>query len=119
MNAVKTCTYNSPDNQLCRGVGFRIEDDEMMNISCRVLKQPTIQSDGNHFAQLRNGRIHLNGFLFDPQPISSLAITYFGRNYSRQTSEIKSFIETLIEVNIHQQEQTNIFNFIRSNSLRS
>ena len=84
------CNYNSSSNRLSREVGFQIKTEEMLMLDARVLTQPLIQTGSHCEANVRNGRISLNGHLFTPEPISDLAITYFG------TTDIKS-VEILMK----------------------
>lgn len=98
MKCLHRCAYNSPSNRLCRAVGFQVKDSEMLQLSARILTQPRIETGLNHEANVRIGRIPLDGYLFTPQPLSALAITYFGDNYATMTDLIERFTRCLIQV---------------------
>lgn len=98
MNTLQECTYNS--NILCQAVQFHIDDREMLQLNSRILTQPIIQTDLNHQANVRIGRIPLDGHLFTPQPISHLAITYFGQNFPRNKSVVERFMDDLVNVSL-------------------
>lgn len=99
MNTLKTCDYNSPTNDLCRSVQFRIDDKQMLKCDARLLTQPLIQTGPNCRANVRIGRIPLNGHLFTPKPIPALAIGYFGTNMAQNENILKNFTQVLLEVN--------------------
>ncbi len=98
MDILRECNYNSSSNHLCREVGFKIEDTEMLKFNARVLTQPQIQTGLNSKANVRIGRIPLDGHLFTPKPLSALAITYFGANIEQDAGLMKSFSKTLLDV---------------------
>jgi hypothetical protein len=98
MDILRKCDYNSASNRLCREVGFQIDDKEMLKFNGRVLTQPQIQTGLNSKANVRIGRIPLDGHLFTPKPISALAITYFGANTEQDADLMKSFSKTLLDV---------------------
>ncbi|CAF2535436.1 unnamed protein product [Rotaria sp. Silwood2] len=96
INTIDKCYYKSASNLLCRAVGFTIDRKEMLELDARILTQPQILSAHNHLARIDNGRIYLNGFLFEPKPISKLAITYFGTDYEQQKGLTDKFSNTLL-----------------------
>jgi hypothetical protein len=98
MDVLRKCDYNSSSNRLCREVGFQIEDKEMLKFNARILTQPQIQTGLNSKANVRIGRIPLDGHLFTPKPISALAITYFGENYEQNKSSMLEFRKILVNV---------------------
>ncbi|CAF3412997.1 unnamed protein product [Rotaria socialis] len=98
MNMLKKCDYNSRSNRLCREVGFSIDDSQMLRLNARVLTQPQIQTGLNSSANVRIGRIPLDGHLFTPKPLSALSITYFGNDIERDRNSMKVFAETLLQV---------------------
>jgi hypothetical protein len=103
MDTLHDCDYNS--NLLCRIVGFHIgdnvddDDEHMLDFDARVLPPPEIKSGFNNLASVKDGRIHLEGELYKPIPISTLAITYFGTNFEQYKSDVERFMDKLIEVN--------------------
>jgi hypothetical protein len=101
MDTLGKCDYNSPSNRLCREVGFDIQDKEMLKFNARILTQPQIQTGQNSQANVRIGRIPLDGHLFTPKPISALAITYFGSNYEMNKNLINDFSKTLLNVGFY------------------
>ncbi|CAF1251060.1 unnamed protein product [Adineta steineri] len=98
MDVIHQCNYNLTSNRLCREVGFQIEDKEMLQVNARLLSQPQIQTGPNSTANIRIGRIPLDGHLFTPKPISKLAITYFGTNSKQDNGTMDTFIQTLLNV---------------------
>jgi hypothetical protein len=72
----------------------------MLKLNARILTQPQIQTGLNYTANVRIGRIPLNGHLFTPKPISALAITYFGANIDQEINLMKAFCETLLAVSL-------------------
>jgi len=98
MDTLRECTYNS--NSLCRAVNFHIDDSEMLQLNSRILTQTEIQTGPNHQAKIRIGRIPLDGHLFTLQPISHLAITYFGTNFQRNKQHVERFIDNLVGVSL-------------------
>ena len=100
MDILRKCDYNSPSNRLCHEVDFHIEDKEMLKFNARILTQPQIQTGENCRANVRIGRIPLDGHLFTPKPISALAITYFGENYEQNKPLMGQFCKTLLNVRI-------------------
>ena len=98
MNCLRRCNYNAAANQLCRAVGFRVEDTEMLKLNARVLTQPQIQTGPNHQVNVRIGRIPLDGHVFTPKPLSALAITYFGNDLGSMGTVYKQFKDCLIRV---------------------
>lgn len=103
MNILRECNYNS--TSLCRAVNFHIDDSEMLQLNSRILTQPQIQTGPNHQAKIRIGRIPLDGHLFTPQPISHLAITYFGTYFQRNKTYVERFIDTLVAVSLFVNEK--------------
>ncbi|CAF0953109.1 unnamed protein product [Adineta ricciae] len=97
MDTVRKCNFNSPSNVLCREVGFQIEDNEMLKLNGRVLTQPQIFTGQNSTANVRIGRIPLDGHLFTPKPLSALAITYFGSNSQRDSQAMDEFVRVLLD----------------------
>ncbi|CAF4261244.1 unnamed protein product [Rotaria sp. Silwood2] len=98
MDMLKKCDYNSSSNRLCREVGFHIEDTQMLKLNAEILTQPQIQTGQNCEANVRIGRIPLDGHLFTPRPISALAIAYFGTDAARKENLLKEFRTTLLNV---------------------
>ncbi|CAF2754230.1 unnamed protein product [Rotaria sp. Silwood2] len=98
MNVLGKCNYNSPSNRLCREVGFQIDDGQMLKLNARILTQPQIQTGPNCQANVRIGRIPLDGHLFTPKPISALAVTYFGTDATREASSMNEFLNTLLNM---------------------
>jgi hypothetical protein len=99
MDTLSSCDYNS--NLLCRTVGFHINStEEMLEFDARVLPSPSIKSGPTNPARVDNGRIFLDGHLFTPKPISTLAITYFGSNFERNKNDMEKFIDKLVDVSI-------------------
>ncbi|CAF4647255.1 unnamed protein product, partial [Rotaria sp. Silwood2] len=98
MDMLKKCDYNSSSNRLCREVGFHIEDTQMLKLNAEILTQPQIQTGQNCKANVRIGRIPLDGHLFTPRPISALAIAYFGNDAAREANLLKEFLTTLLNV---------------------
>jgi hypothetical protein len=99
MDTLCSCDYNS--NLLCRTVGFHINSiEEMLEFDARILPSPSIKSGSNNQARVDNGRIFLDGHLFKPKPISTLAITYFGSNFDRNKKDMEKFIDKLVDVSI-------------------
>jgi hypothetical protein len=83
----------------------------MLKLNARILTQPQIRTGDNCTANVRIGRIPLNGHLFTPKPISALAITYFGANIDQEAPLMKTFCETLLAVSL--------FNSIENERLNS
>jgi hypothetical protein len=100
---LRKCDYNSRSNRLCHEVGFTIEDREMLKLNARILTQPQIRTGHNCTANVRIGRIPLDGHLFTPKSISALAITYFGANLKEEVHLMKAFGETLLAVSLFNQ----------------
>ena len=98
MNIIRKCDYNSPKNRLCRHVGFTINDTEMLKLQARIIPQPQIHTGPNFRANVRIGRIPLDGHLFTPKPISALAITYFGYDIENEGQLMKTFSNNLLPV---------------------
>jgi hypothetical protein len=98
MDTLRKCDYNSTSNLLCRVVGFNVSNTEMLELDARILTQPEIISAPNYPARINNGRILLDGQLYRPIPISSLAITYFGPNFAQYKPAVDQFTDKLIEV---------------------
>ncbi|CAF4869578.1 unnamed protein product, partial [Rotaria magnacalcarata] len=98
MKMLQKCDYNSRSNRLCREVGFSIDDSQMLRLNARVLTQPQIQTGPNSRANVRIGRIPLDGHLFTPKPLSTLSITYFGNDIERERDLMKKFADTLLQV---------------------
>jgi hypothetical protein len=98
MNILRKCDYNAPSNRLCHEVDFHIEDKEMLKFNARILTQPQIQTGINSRANVKIGRIPLDGHLFTPKPISALAITYFGEINEQSKSLMAQFSKTLLNV---------------------
>jgi hypothetical protein len=98
MAMLRKCAFNDPSNALCRTVGFHIDDQEMLKFNARILTQPKIHTGERSFANIRIGRILLNGHLFTPKPLSALAIAYFGSNYKNDVHVMNSFTATLLQV---------------------
>jgi hypothetical protein len=100
MNTLHDCHYNS--NLLCQIVGFQIEDEEhMLDFDARVLPPPLIKSGYNNRAHVKEGHIYLDGQLYKPIPISTLAITYFGTNFSQYKIDVERFMDKLINVSVY------------------
>jgi hypothetical protein len=72
----------------------------MLKLNARILTQPQIRTGPNCTANVRIGRIPLDGHLFTPKPISALAITYFGANINQEAPLMKAFCETLLAVSL-------------------
>ncbi|CAF1492555.1 unnamed protein product [Rotaria sp. Silwood1] len=112
MNMLRKCDYNSRSNRLCREVGFKIDDNQMLSLSARVLTQPQIETGPNSRANVRIGRIPLDGHLFTPKPLLTLAITYFGNDIEREKDLMRAFTDTLLQamknhhVNVNYQNHT-------------
>ena len=98
MQIIEKCDYNSPTNRLCRQVGFAIHDKEMLKLEARIISQPQIQTGQNSTANVRIGRIPLDGHLFTPKRLSALAITYFGYNSEAEAPVMERFSGTLLPV---------------------
>jgi len=99
MDTLSSCDYNS--NLLCRTVGFHINSiKEMLQFDARILPSPSIKSVPTNQARVDNGRIFLDGHLFKPKPISTLAITYFGSDFKRNKRDFEKFIDKLVDVSI-------------------
>ncbi len=99
MSTLHDCHYNS--NLLCRIVGFHIEDEEsMLDFDARVLPPPIIKSGYNNPAHIKDGHIYLDGQLYKPIPISTLAITYFGKNFKSYKINVERFMDKLIDVSV-------------------
>ena len=98
MRVLRRCAYNDPSNQLCRAVGFRIEDSEMKQVNARILNQPQIQTGPGQRANVFIGRIPLDGHMFTPKPLSALAITYFGPDATGAAPLVQQFIKALRNV---------------------
>jgi hypothetical protein len=97
-DTLRKCDYNSPANRLSREVSFQIDDTEMLKFNARVLTQPQIQTGVNSKANVRIGRIPLDGHLFTPKPISALAITYFGSDAEQDQDLMDHFCKSLLNV---------------------
>ena len=100
MATVRKCNFNSPANVLCQKIGFQIEDNEMVKLNGRVLIQPKIFTGQNSTANVRIGRIPLDGHLFTPKPLSALAIAYFGPNSQRDSQTMDEFVRALLNVSL-------------------
>lgn len=98
MDVIRKCDYNSPANRLCRHVGFIIKDTEMLKLQARIIPQPQIHTGLNSQANVRIGRIPLNGHLFTPKPLAALAMAYFGNNIEHEGHIMKRFSDTLLPV---------------------
>ncbi|CAF3582060.1 unnamed protein product [Adineta steineri] len=95
-NTLRDCDYNS--NLLCQVIGFHVGNNEMLELDARILMSPKIISGLNHPARVDNGRIFLDGQLYVPKLISTLAITYFGTNFDDNKSYFDYFTDTLVGV---------------------
>ncbi|CAF4446089.1 unnamed protein product, partial [Adineta steineri] len=93
-NTLRDCDYNS--NLLCQVIGFHVDNNEMLELDARILMSPKIISGLNHPARVDNGRIFLDGQLYVPKLISTLAITYFGTNFDDNKSYFDYFTDTLV-----------------------
>ena len=100
MNALDKCDYNSVANRLCREVDFRIDDTAMLQVNARVLTQPQVLTGVNSQANVRIGRIPLDGHLFTPKPLSTLAIAYFGPDPEQHKNVMEEFSKTLLNVSV-------------------
>ncbi|CAF3561339.1 unnamed protein product [Rotaria sp. Silwood1] len=98
MDVLKKCNYNSPSNRLCREVGFQIKDEQMLTLNAQLLTQPQIHTGPNCKANVRIGRIPLDGHLFTPKPISALAVAYFGTDPAKKSDLMNDFLNTLLNV---------------------
>lgn len=98
MNCLHRCEYNAASNRLCRAVGFKVEESEMLKLNARILTQPQIQNGPNHRARVHIGRIPLDGHVFTPRPLSALAITYFGTSFESMKRTFDQFKQSLIQV---------------------
>ncbi|CAF5146925.1 unnamed protein product, partial [Rotaria sp. Silwood1] len=47
--------------------------------------------------RIHNGHIYVNGYLYEPKPITKLAITYFGTDYRRNQASFERFSQTLLD----------------------
>jgi hypothetical protein len=96
LHTLQDCNYNS--RLLCRKIGFKIEDQYMFDFNARILTPPEIKSGCNNLARVKDGRIYLEGQLYKPLPISTLAITYFGTDFKQYKSVVEKFMDKLVEV---------------------
>jgi hypothetical protein len=81
----------------------------MLDFDARILPPPEIKSGCNNLARVKDGRIHLEGQLYKPIPISTLAITYFGTNFKQYKTDVERFMDKLIDVNILNEIFQNYF----------
>jgi len=81
----------------------------MLDFDARILPPPEIKSGCNNSARIKDGRIHLEGQLYKPIPISTLAITYFGTNFEKYKTNVERFMDKLIDVNILNEIFQNYF----------
>lgn len=100
MQTIAKCDYNSPNNRLCRQVGFAIQDREMLKLEARIISQPQIHTGPNSRVNIRIGRIPLDGHLFTPKQLSALAITYFGYDNHGEAPVMERFCNTLLPVRL-------------------
>lgn len=70
----------------------------MLTVNAQVLKQPKIQTSNDQTSNIFQGRINLDGSLFEPKPISKLVITYFGDDYETKEHVAHQFCTNLLEV---------------------
>ncbi|CAF0853236.1 unnamed protein product [Rotaria sordida] len=98
MDTLAKCDYNSSSNLLCRRLDFKIVTNEMLELDARILTLPEIQTNPSNRARIDNGRIYLNGNLFEPKSIKKLAIAYFGTDYQRNKGLVNKFHSILREM---------------------
>lgn len=97
METIKFCDYNNENNKLCRAIGLKI-DQNMLIVPGNILVTPKIEIGSNQYAEIRLGRIPLNGYLFAPQQLGKTAFTYFGEDYQQQSKNIQKFMSNLVGV---------------------
>ncbi|UJR29319.1 hypothetical protein I4U23_010532 [Adineta vaga] len=91
------CEYNS--SLLCQAVGLHIDDDEMLEFNAGILPLPYIKTSLKYQAHIDvdSGQILLDERLQKPKSISTLAVTYFGRDFQGRKEVFDLFTDKLID----------------------
>ena len=90
MESLHYCQYRAPPKlPLCREIEFSVVDSEMKQIKGRILPPPIIN---NNRAEIKMGRINLQGNFIDPIRIEKIAFVFF---HSLQNPIQRSYLDLL------------------------